>query len=630
MPLFSPLKDRFDTLPLILCGPIVRRVETELVTVWVALKEPRKISLELYTGYCSPPDATFTGKTVAFTSTPTDTIAVGSNLHIGLVTIDTQGLLTPGGIVSYNLLFSGTSVADSNLISLGLLNEPVVLGFKAGQLPSFQVAPLKLEDLRIAHGSCRKPHGEGRDGLAILAKVMEADFTDPARANDSQVRPHCLFHTGDQIYADDVSAFLAPLLNDAGIQLLGIIESLPLPRLTTEKPDKKFPVLKPDLSNLAEEVSWIDATAEKWPMMRRATNYYSGFSGDEANHLTAFGEFCAAYLFQWSNVLWPDALPDPGALFDARLSQSTSSSALYLKPFFPKPANFDQLAAEDKKKYTDSVAEARKTFVAKAARPGSDRHSVLEFKAGLVLVRRALANVPSIMIFDDHDVTDDWYLTGGWSKRALGNPFGRTIIRNALAAFALFQGSGNDPKLYQKADSPQAQLIASFKTLLGKYRKSTASPSEITPEQGKQILTDADKIDQLLGFNDFTSPPVKWHCSFRLGATKVYGLDTRTRRDFSDGLNFPPNLIGPQALAEQLPDTVLPAGIELAVIISAAPVLGLATMEAIGQPIVSRVLDAVHMGKEGTENKERDVPIKGMKVWILKPGRLIKRGSKLF
>jgi hypothetical protein len=631
MPLITPLSNRIGGLPLILCGPIIRRVEPGLVTIWVALKQEQDIKLELYTGYRKPTTPEDTGRTVAFSSPMTKTIRLGEHLHIGLVTIETNGQFTPNTIFSYNLFFSGNN-ATANLISLNLLKAPVQLGFEENQLPSFVMAPLQLESLRISHGSCRKPHGRGRDGLAMLAKVMESDFSKPVPT----IRPHYLFHTGDQIYADDVSGFLMHSIMDAGNTLLGCVEALPFPKLTPATPDKRFPDLA---GNLANEINWMDATAENWPPMRRATNYYTAFSGDEANHLTSFGEFCAAYLFQWCDVLWPADLPDPAELFETKLNGHVPASEPYLLPFpsdtdftlFPvvSDAEFAKLSAAEKTAYTfkvetlgpdeetaynikkEAVEKERTKFIDGAAKPESSRQNIKEFKAGLPLVRRTLANVPSIMIFDDHDVTDDWYLTGGWAKGALGNPLGQTIIRNGLMAFSFFQASGNNPKAYKTPDSPEDKLQKGFLQILAKYKKNTLGAIPLTNDKLLEIHTDALKINTMLGFNNFDNPPVKWHCSLRVGPAKVYVLDTRTRRDFSDGLNYPPNLIKANALAEQIPDTSLPVGVELAIVVSAAPVLGLAAIEVIGQPIVSRVLDCVRIVQEPPKPKTREVSHKG-------------------
>src|SRR5438876_5689540 len=45
---WTPLIERFDALPLILAGPLLRRTEPSSVTVWLALKEPRYVSLRIY------------------------------------------------------------------------------------------------------------------------------------------------------------------------------------------------------------------------------------------------------------------------------------------------------------------------------------------------------------------------------------------------------------------------------------------------------------------------------------------------------------------------------------------------------------------------------------------------------
>lgn len=62
--------------------------------------------------------------------------------------------------------------------------------------------------------------------------------------------------------------------------------------------------------------------------------------------------------------------------------------------------------------------------------------------------RRLLANVPTYMIFDDHEVTDDWNLDSKWIKRTRENTAAARVISNALAAYWLFQGWGNDPVLF--------------------------------------------------------------------------------------------------------------------------------------------------------------------------------------
>lgn len=70
------------------------------------------------------------------------------------------------------------------------------------------------------------------------------------------------------------------------------------------------------------------------------------------------------------------------------------------------------------------------------------------FIGSLDKVRRLLANIPSYMIFDDHDVTDDWNLSLKWQQNVILRKLGKRIVANGLMAFWLCQGYGNDPYLY--------------------------------------------------------------------------------------------------------------------------------------------------------------------------------------
>ncbi len=72
------------------------------------------------------------------------------------------------------------------------------------------------------------------------------------------------------------------------------------------------------------------------------------------------------------------------------------------------------------------------------------------FHQTLPKVRRALANISTFMIFDDHEVTDDWNLNPSWRDRVHTSRLGKSIVRNALAAYALFQDWGNRPDRYNR------------------------------------------------------------------------------------------------------------------------------------------------------------------------------------
>ena len=127
----------------------------------------------------------------------------------------------PGGEPRLPATLTPTPPAD--LKSEGLLaDQPIdgrpnkALGYDRASCPGFALPPPALTDLRLLHGSCRRPgyiYPDDDDGTR--ASTGSRGWTTsswngvaaPRRrsALDPNVRPHQLFFTGDQIYADDVS-----------------------------------------------------------------------------------------------------------------------------------------------------------------------------------------------------------------------------------------------------------------------------------------------------------------------------------------------------------------------------------------------------------------------------------------
>ena len=173
--------DEVSHWPLIICGPMLRRVEEKLVCVFVATKLPCKLTLELF---CA-------GTRVAGSGS-TDTIALGPFLHVALVQFVPDQALSPGQLYSYDL-------------AIVQQDEPTRLSTQAPELsyggdgrPSFSLPPHDLALLNIVHGSCRREYGDGNDALPLVDAIFEGNW------NDALKRPHQLLLTGDQIYADDV------------------------------------------------------------------------------------------------------------------------------------------------------------------------------------------------------------------------------------------------------------------------------------------------------------------------------------------------------------------------------------------------------------------------------------------
>jgi hypothetical protein len=86
-----------------------------------------------------------------------------------------------------------------------------------------------------------------------------------------------------------------------------------------------------------------------------------------------------------------------------------------------------------------------------------------EFIRDLPAVRRLLANVPTYMVFDDHDVTDDWNLDVAWREKVYASPLGHRIIGNALVTYWLCQGLGDDPEAFAPRLPELVEAVASLR-----------------------------------------------------------------------------------------------------------------------------------------------------------------------
>src|SRR5437588_12988318 len=76
---WTPLAERFSHLPLILAGPMLRRTEPRAVTVWLALKEARTVTLRIYAKNAE-------GNLVQQLEGTRHTVRLGDHLHIVAVT----------------------------------------------------------------------------------------------------------------------------------------------------------------------------------------------------------------------------------------------------------------------------------------------------------------------------------------------------------------------------------------------------------------------------------------------------------------------------------------------------------------------------------------------------------------
>ncbi|MEP7295392.1 MAG: hypothetical protein ABI702_04330 [Burkholderiales bacterium] len=515
-------------LPLILAGPIVRRVEPRACTVWIALSAASgAVKLTVWKGI----QMSFGGGGSVTSGDPpvgSATVATrqfGRKLHIALVTLTLpvdQPPLQPGTIYAYDL-----QVDDQGLRPRGLLQDHfadpahpdppsprLALGYATDRLPSFVTPPPKVEQTCFAHTSCRRSNAPDFDALPAVDHLIELSLTAPLD------RPQQLFLTGDQIYADDLSADVLTMLSSIAHAVVGPDEVVGGVNvgIVTYPPDD---ITGSSIDDPTAPVDPADRVLVKRGRLR-AVQQLAGFSTSDDHHLLSFGEYAAMYIAAWNPEIWD--LPD-----------------------------------------TDATPD-----------------SIRKFRAGVPAVARALANTATYMIFDDHDVTDDWNLSQKWVNRVYTKPMGTQIIRNALCAYALFQGWGNDPVAFTTGRNLEFlnQIATRFGQATGPYPKGDDSP-----------------MNQLLGL--ITATPeqmVKWHYQVPSPGSLMIVLDTRTRRKFNGQGYQPPDLLG-TSRDTQLPAGPLTDGREMLFVISAAPVIAPDVIDSIGWPAAQIAIDAVHAGR---------------------------------
>ncbi|TNC51609.1 hypothetical protein FHG66_05475 [Rubellimicrobium rubrum] len=574
-------------LPLVLAGPIVRRVDSRSATFWIALSEAAVVEAWAWRGeQTSTGNGTVeSGEPFAAHSQVTATRAWGDRLHIATVTapvVEGAGALDPGSLYAYDITVAG----HGGLKELGLLADAsgsgdgidaaaparLALGYVPDRLPTFTTPAASIPGLRLAHTSCRKPHGAGPDALAWLDDTIRENRTNPDQ------RPAQLFLTGDQIYADDVAAPLLGMLQPLAAELLGYDETVPLAGGTR-------------------------VTVKDLPPMRRGRLVFevAKFTSTSASsHLLGFGEFAAMYLAAWSPRVWRP-LPDRAALF-AEVAPS-DREARHLTDFETAHGSRDEWEA------TDRELESKKK-----GGTAEERARVEAFALTVPKVARALANCATYMIFDDHEITDDWYVSAPWRTRVLTSPLGRAVLRNGLLAYVAFQATGNDPGPWgdpptvtaPPPPTPELQLIEKAGTLLADREAPTVAHE--------------NEVDPLLGLASPTEGPgVRFHYTVDGPRHRVVALDTRSRRTYDSAVRHsPPKLLG-SSLDAMLPSGPLQDGRELLVVISAAPILFPRIFDVLLQPAAAAIFDLkTHMVRTEAFDPARPKPsIVGSEHWDL-------------
>lgn len=344
----------------------------------------------------------------------------------------------------------------------------------------------------VLHGSCRKPHHPVEDALLRADGEIAATLDAPAQ------RPQMLLMTGDQVYCDDVAGPMLQAIEQVIARLGLFAEPLEGAVVSSSAELADHPHNYYEREQILPQVELNTALSKTFFGAKKKPVFTSV---NAHNHLISLSEVLAMYILVWSDTLWGEIV------FDA-----SKVGAAYQ----------DQFAAE--------------------------QPEIEAFAAQLGPIRRALAHVPVYMIFDDHDVTDDWNLTRGWEEAVYNHPLSRRMVGNALIGYWLCQGWGNAPQTFDEL-----------------YEASQPCFTD-------QGLVEHDAlVDRLFEVDH-------WH--FTLETTPpVCVLDTRTHRWRSESnKNKPSGLMDWEALCEFQQQII---GKESVIVVSAAPIYGVKLIETI-------------------------------------------------
>src|SRR5438094_401818 len=139
------------------------------------------------------------------------------------------------------------------------------------------------------------------------------------------------------------------------------------------------------------------------------------------------------------------------------------------------------------------------------------------------------------MIFDDHEVTDDWFLRGSWSRDVLNSDLGRRVLRNALLSYALFQGWGNDP------DQFEGPIGAKLLSAVDAWRGDETDVNAATIETCLGLPPKEPGVGSFSGHGDLpvVSGSLTWSYGYAGERFQVIVLNSRTRRTFATDKSFP-------------------------------------------------------------------------------------------
>ncbi|MEU9506455.1 alkaline phosphatase D family protein [Micromonospora sp. NPDC048170] len=135
-------------------------------------------------------------------------------------------------------------------------------------------------------------------------------------------------------------------------------------------------------------------------------------------------------------------------------------------------------------------------------------------------IRWLLSTVPSVMIFDDHEIIDDWNTSASWRADMRDQPWWAERITSGLASYWVYQHLGNLSPDEIAADPVFAKVSAA------------EDATGVLREFGQRVDTEADLAHDT---ERWRAVQYQWSYALDLGRTRLIMLDNRCSRVLDPG-----------------------------------------------------------------------------------------------
>jgi hypothetical protein len=515
-------------------GPLVRFTSHERAVIWVELETPGLVRVS----YAKVQQAVTPRKLASRLAEEgllrrhATTVRVGGR-HFGVVALDG---LQANALYRYTLelaplpagaplpveeeefkdtFFSLSSRAAKDAVEKQL--HPASL--RGDKWLFFRALAQRYETLRFAHGSCRKwPGDTGEGGRSPGSDMLDAlgELWLPSLASLAEW-PAFILHTGDQIYADDIGikqgeaiardrfGARIPGPKDDRDELVGGAWSGRFGHRFLAVSAERLKAMG-DIQPLEERERRLNSEAYRG--LDRMHKERSSMSKELRDTLMELAEARAQLEVARRRNLPANYVTDPKLM---RFKYQVTNHLLWRVPIGEKnlpdvkPHKLQGSAGE----FYAPAGELRGIHAADFA-----EFSYLYEKAWTTPhVRKIFANIPSFMIFDDHEITDDWNLSEDWRKRVFTKKdpyqYWPKTITDGIIAYWLYQGWGNLSPLVWK-DRKLCKILL----------KARQTGRDALPELRQTGFTEAARVPGDLIF----------HYRLPITSPKFLVTDMRTRR----------------------------------------------------------------------------------------------------